>query len=189
MGLAEIKICGVNHGEFAREAERLGADYLGFIRAEESPRFVTAAQAKAIIGGLTGKARTVGVWTRFPDLEEAKDTGFKVLQLHYRANEEEVAKVKAAGFECWTLAGGAKADANIFDKSHGDGEKDMKKTEGRAVLAGGIGAHNIGEALASGAAVVDLSGSLERERGVKDMGRLRELFAAIAAARAKGAGQ
>ena len=31
---AEIKICGVNDAGFAVEAERLGADYLGFIFAE-----------------------------------------------------------------------------------------------------------------------------------------------------------
>ena len=40
--LAEIKICGVNATDFAVEAERLGADYLGFIFAAESPRRVTA---------------------------------------------------------------------------------------------------------------------------------------------------
>lgn len=42
MSTTKIKICGVNDTDFAAEAERLGADYLGFVFAESSPRQVTA---------------------------------------------------------------------------------------------------------------------------------------------------
>ena len=37
----ELKICGVNDAAFAAEAERLGANYLGFIFAPGTPRAVT----------------------------------------------------------------------------------------------------------------------------------------------------
>lgn len=178
--MAEIKICGVNDAGFAREAERLGADYLGLILAEGSPRQVTAAQAKAITGSLAGKAKPVGVYTRFPDLAEAREAGFKVIQLHYLASAEEVKAVKAAGFECWTLAGGAAADAIIFDSSHGNGETALRRTAGvRTVLAGGINAGNAAAALKSGADIIDASGSLETAPGIKSVERLREFMLAI----------
>ena len=176
--MPKVKICGVNNGDFAVAAERLGADYLGFVFAETSPRRVDAALAKAIIARLSGRARKVGVYVRFPDLAEAKALGLDVIQLHYRASAGEVAKVKAAGFECWALAGGAVADALLFDKSHGDGETALKAVPCKRVLAGGIGANNLGAALTSGADILDLSGSLESSPGIKSLRLLEEFFAA-----------
>lgn len=177
--MPEIKICGINDGDFAVAAERLGADYLGFIFAEASPRRVDAALARAIIARLSGKVRKVGVYVRFPDLAAAKVIGLDVIQLHYRATAEEVAKVKAAGFECWALAGGAVADALLFDHSHGDGETVLKAVPCKRVLAGGIGVKNLSAALASGADILDLSGSLEVAPGVKSLRLLKEFFAAL----------
>ena len=48
-----LKICGVNDGAFAVEAARCGADFLGFIFAEASPRRgVPAAVACAVVHGV-----------------------------------------------------------------------------------------------------------------------------------------
>ena len=47
-GFPKLKICGVRDGAFARRAEELGVDYLGFIFAEKSPRYVTPEAAAAI---------------------------------------------------------------------------------------------------------------------------------------------
>ena len=176
--MPKVKICGVNDGDFAVSAERLGADYLGFVFAETSPRRVDAALAKAIIARLSGRARKVGVYVRVPNLAEAKALGLDVIQLHYRASAGEVAQVKAAGFECWALAGGAVADALLFDKSHGDGETSLKAVPCKRVLAGGIGTNNLGAALTSGADILDLSGSLETSPGIKSLRLLEEFFAA-----------
>ena len=48
MELPRLKICGVNDAAFAAEAERCGANYIGVIFADGSPRRVTPAQAKEI---------------------------------------------------------------------------------------------------------------------------------------------
>ncbi|MBR4353867.1 MAG: phosphoribosylanthranilate isomerase [Kiritimatiellae bacterium] len=177
--MPRLKICGITDGDFAVEAERLGADYLGFVLAEGSPRRVSAVQVRAIVSRLAGKARKVGVYTRFPDLNEAKSLGFDVIQLHFKATPEEVGKVREAGFECWDLAGGAEADALLFDSSHGDGETRLRTVACRRILAGKISPENLAQACASGVDIVDVNSSLETEPGVKSLARLRQLFSAL----------
>lgn len=182
MGKVKIKVCGVNNAAFAQAAERLGADYLGLIFAEGSPRQVTPALAREILSGLAGTSEPVGVFTT-TDVRDiaalARDLGLGTIQLHRRATAEDVAYLKNQGFAVWTLAGGADADAMLFDSSHGDGETALRKGPWMSILAGGISADNIRAALDSGADVVDVSGSLESEKGVKSIPRL-EAFMAVA---------
>lgn len=186
--LARIKICGVNDASFAVEAERLGADCLGFIFAEGSPRRVMADFVAATRRRLRGVARCVGVFTdgTIPEIiVKARACGLEIVQLHRRASAPEVSELRAAGFEVWTLAGGAEGDAVLFDSSHGDGERVLRKGPYKTVLAGGISADNVGAALRSGADVVDVSGSLERSPGVKSIERLRAFFDAVEFAKRK----
>lgn len=182
-----IKICGVSDAAFAAEAERLGADYIGLIFAAGSPRRVSPGQARGIVAALRGAARAVGVFTDAPVadiLGAAAVAGFRIVQLHRRAAARDVEALRAAGFEVWTLAGGAAGDAVLFDSSHGDGERDLRRGPWRTVLAGGISAENVGAALGAGADVIDASGSLESAPGVKSVERLRAFMAAVARARA-----
>lgn len=183
MPFPKVKVCGVNEAAFARRAEELGADFLGLIFAKGSPRCVSVAEAKAIVAGLCGTARTVGVFTTASADEivtTAAEVGFRVVQLHRRASDEDVARLKAAGFEVWTLAGGSEtADALLFDSSHGDGETALRKGVWTAILAGGISADNLRDALASGADVIDVSGSLESSRGVKSITRLEAFWSVL----------
>lgn len=189
---AEIKVCGVNDVDFAVEAERLGANYLGFIFAEGSPRRVTPDLVREARRRLQGTARCVGVFTT-ATIEEIIETvrfcGLQTVQLHRRARPQEVESLRAAGLEVWTLAGGAEGDAVLFDSSHGDGETELRKGAFKSVLAGGISAENVGEALARGADVIDVSGSLESSRGVKSIGRLKAFVKALAEARGKERGK
>ena len=174
--MSAVKICGVNDAAFAAEAERLGADYLGFIFAEGSPRRVDAATVRRIRAGLRGTAKAVGVFTTTPVAEvlaTARTLALDVVQLHRRATAEEVASVRAAGFEVWTLAGGAEGDGVLFDSSHGDGETAFRHGNYKAILAGGISEKNLVQALALQPDVIDVSSSLETSPGVKSIERLR----------------
>lgn len=188
----EIKICGVNDADFAVEAERLGANYLGFVFAEGSPRQVSEGFVVATRRRLRGGARCVGVFTdaTIPEIiVEARVCGLDIVQLHRRATAKEVSELRAAGLEVWTLAGGAEGDALLFDSSHGDGETVLRKGPFKSVLAGGISAANVGEALERGADVIDASGSLECSRGVKSIERLKEFFDAVVVAKRKVGGK
>lgn len=189
---AKIKICGVNDVAFAVEAERFGADYLGFIFAGESPRRVTAGFVVEARRRLRGKVRCVGVFTDVTVSEivvKAKVCGLDIVQLHRRASVRDVSELRSNGLEVWTLAGGAEGDAVIFDSSHGDGETRMRNGSFKSVLAGGISAANVGAALESGADVIDVSGSLESSRGVKSIERLKEFFVAVEVAKRKVEGK
>ncbi len=175
----EFKVCGITDAAFAAEAERLGADYLGFIFAEGSPRRVDAAMVRRIRAGLRGTAKAVGVFTTTPVAEvvaTARMLALDVVQLHRRATAEDVASVRAAGFEVWTLAGGAEGDGVLFDSSHGDGETTFRRGNYKAILAGGISEKNLAQALALKPDVIDVSGSLETSLGVKSIERLRTFF-------------
>ena len=176
-----LKVCGVNDAAFAAEAERLGADYLGFIFAEGSPRRVDAAAVRRIRAGLAGTARCVGVFTTasVPEiLETVRACGLDAVQLHRRATAADVVALRAEGLEVWTLAGGAPGDAVLFDSSHGDGETTLRRGAYRAVLAGGLTAENVAGALARRPDVIDVSGGLESTPGVKSIAKLRAFFAA-----------
>ncbi len=57
-----IKICGITSLDDALAAIDAGADYLGLIFAQSSPRRVEKAAAKEIIAALEGRAKVVGVF-------------------------------------------------------------------------------------------------------------------------------
>ncbi len=179
-----LKVCGVNDAAFAEEAARLGVDYLGFIFAPESPRCVTPEQAKQLVRcvrAVKPTPRCVGVFTHQPIKEivaVSRAVGFDVVQLHRRATEADVAALRAADYEVWTLAGGAPGDAVLFDSSHGDGETALRRGPFRTVLAGGISLENLAAARARRPDVVDVCGALEDVPGVKSIPRLRAFMCA-----------
>ena len=170
----KIKVCGTNDAVFAAEAVRLGVDYLGFIFEPSSPRYVTVEKATEIVSSLGAslrrRVRLVGVFVRETPTEIAETmrrTGLDVVQLHRRATEEDVAALKAEGFEVWTLAGGAEGDGVLFDSSHGDGDTAFRKGNFKSIIAGRIGVENVADALALKPDIIDVNSSLETAPGVK----------------------
>lgn len=170
----KIKICGINDAAFAAEAVRLGVDYLGFIFEPSSPRYVTVENAAEIVSSLDadlrGRVRLVGVFVKQDVAEIAavmRRAGLDVVQLHRRASEEDVASLKAEGFEVWTLAGGAEGDGVLFDSSHGDGDTTFKDGNYKSIIAGRIGVENVADALALKPDIIDVNSSLETAPGVK----------------------
>ena len=62
MSAVRSKICGITRMDDALAAVAAGADALGFVFYEKSPRAVTAQQARAIIAGLPPFETTVGLF-------------------------------------------------------------------------------------------------------------------------------
>ena len=80
-----VKICGVTNLEDALAAVRLGADALGFNFWPGSRRFISPAEARAIVRRLPPLVTTVGVFVdpgRDEAVAAAAISGVQVLQLH-----------------------------------------------------------------------------------------------------------
>ena len=125
--------------------------------------------------------RLVGVFvdqTVAEILSVLRTVGLDIAQLHRRATAADVAALRTAGREVWTLAGGAPGDGVLFDSSHGDGETAFRRGAYTAILAGGVSTANLAEACARGPDILDVSGSLESARGVKSISLLRSFIAA-----------
>ena len=83
-----IKICGNTNLEDAQQAAAVGAHALGLVFAP-SPRQVTAAQVKAIVGRLPSSVETYGVFLDATADEIARivaECGLNGVQLHHSSN-------------------------------------------------------------------------------------------------------
>lgn len=92
-----VKICGLTNLDDARAALDAGADYLGFIFYEKSPRYVTLEQVESITARLPSDALTVGVFVDAPlaFIAEARARcNFKLIQLH---GQESLQTMEAVG--------------------------------------------------------------------------------------------
>src|SRR3974390_2922164 len=81
----KVKICGITNAEDARAAVAAGADLLGFVFHEASPRHVTVAQAAAIAQGLPPYVVRVGLFVNAPEelvSEALSACGLQLLQFH-----------------------------------------------------------------------------------------------------------
>ena len=209
--MPRLKVCGITDAAFAVEAARRGVDFLGLIFAEGSPRRVTEARAREIVGAVrqAGFApRFVGVFVKHSVAEIAEiasRVGFEVIQLHGEDSSDEVVSLKAQGYEVWRLHGPTTGRTGILpvdsceDAVLLDGRRGTEshradwslvaplKTAGRrVVLAGGISAANIADAVATGADVIDVNSAIESAPGVKSPSLLAELLEAWACATGRG---
>jgi len=196
----KIKICGITNLEDALAAVACGADYLGFIFAENSPRLVTRETVKQIVSALPEGVRTVGVFVD-ARASEVIDTlaycGLDIAQLcgHESPQDAEAIEVgrvwkafhllstadveAAAAFPATAIL----ADTMLPGQRGGTGRvcnwelaARLGETR-RLVLAGGITADNIVEAAeAVKPAVIDIGSGVEAEPGRKDKIKLQTLF-------------
>ena len=201
-----VKICGITSPVDAQEAADAGADAVGLMFYEGSPRCVSLEVAKAIVKVLPPSVARVGV---FVNAEESlvrqamRECTLNVLQFHGEESPEF-----CAGFGAMTLKAirvkdesslaelerfgtdGFLLDAFSKDARGGTGEQfnwklARKATEcGKPIfLAGGLTAENVTEAVrVAEPFAVDVSSGVESEPGRKDAEKMRTFVAA-----AKGA--
>jgi phosphoribosylanthranilate isomerase len=84
IGGIRIKICGLTSLVDAGLADQMGADYLGFILHEQSPRWVRSDHYAAMRSQLPGRAHVaVMVAPSQDELKAVADLGFSYFQLHF----------------------------------------------------------------------------------------------------------
>ncbi len=103
-----LKVCGLTSPADADAADRVGADYLGFVLYPRSPRHVTLEQYRAMAGQLPRRKKVaVVVEPSAAELREIAAAGFDFVQVHFEAGQfptETVAWAAEAGRERLWLA-------------------------------------------------------------------------------------
>ena len=154
-----VKICGLTRQADVDAAVEAGADMVGFILAEESPRRAA---------GLLEAPATVLRVAVFVGEEE--ETGADLVQLYAREHGHRSRDA--------VLRRGGRDVAAVVDLPWGTGDPTQHERanalEGRVMLAGGLGPDNVAEAIAAVSPwAVDAARSTERAPGVKDHAALR----------------
>ena len=209
--MAEVKICGLTRAVDAEAADAAGAAYLGVIFAG-GPRMRTPEEARATLAGRRARKVGVFAEQDAAEIARiAAIAGLDVIQLHAVSGAERVVAVRAAtGLEVWAgirTADGvlgddaeelaAEADALLVDalvpgQLGGTGvvipwmelgeSLDAMRLPARVVLAGGLTAENVAEAIDYVApSVVDVASGVESAPGIKDHARIRAFVAAVRA--------
>ena len=155
-----VKVCGLTREEDVAAAAEAGADLLGFVLAPESPR------AAAAVLPVPDDTLAVAVWVGSAGASPAE-----LDQVH----TAEPGKVRGRDA---TLFRRGKAVAQVVDLPWEEDDpahwRRAAETEGRVVLAGGLGPENVAEAIAAVEPwAVDASSSLEVSPGIKDHARVR----------------
>ena len=197
-----VKVCGTTSEEDALLAVALGADAVGFVFAP-SPRQIAPGKAAEIARRLPPEVLTVGVFRNEAPgrvVEIVNAAGLRAAQLHghespettrqVRANVPFVIRAFAAGDPAVARAADYGADVVMIDSaSPGSGQVfDWALAEAPdgvpLMLAGGLNAANVGEAIASvhpwG---VDVASGVEARPGHKDPVKLRAFVVAARAGR------
>lgn len=203
-----VKICGMSDEASVRAAVAAGADYLGFIIFEKSPRAVTLERA-AVLAALKGAARSVAVLVDPDDAllgEVLRVLRPDIIQLHGQESPERCLDAKNYAAEAvWKAVPVASsedvtsarryagfADAILFDARPPAGADrpggwgagyDYGLVKGfdaaPFILAGGLNPENVADAItASGARVVDTVSGVESAPGVKDIAKIGAFIAA-----------
>jgi phosphoribosylanthranilate isomerase len=204
--MARVKICGINSPAAMDAACRAGADWVGFVFAAGSPRWVSGEMAAALSARQPGGPLRVGLFVE-PD-EAAIDAVLEeipldVLQIY--APVERVAELRSVfGVTTWRGVGlreaadlpalGEAVDGYVLEAAAPRGAAlpggngcgfDHGLLAGWTaprpwLLAGGLSVETVAGAIAaSGAEAVDVSSGVESARGVKDADLIARFIAAV----------
>ncbi|MGD0744522.1 MAG: phosphoribosylanthranilate isomerase [Verrucomicrobiota bacterium] len=195
-----VKICGITNPVDAQAAVEAGADALGFVFCQKSPRYMTVPAAAEISKQLPPFVLRVGVFVNAPEnfvLRAMSVCGLGLLQFHgdeppefcahfglmsmkaFRVRDvrtlKEMAKYQT---DAWLL------DAYSPEAVGGTGEKfswdlavEAQKFGKPIFLAGGLTPGNVAEAVRKVRPFgVDVSSGVEISPGKKDHKKLREFI-------------
>jgi len=188
-----VKICGITSLNDAQTAINANADALGFVFYEQSPRYISADDAKQIISKLPPFIEKVGLFVN----EDAntinsisKASGITLVQLHFDASEalcaalelpyikviraqspedlkKDTHRYRLVDAFCEAYGGvGKRLNLEWFD------EIDCSKI----ILAGGLSAENVKECLPYGFYALDVSSGVEISKGIKDPQKVKDFI-------------
>jgi phosphoribosylanthranilate isomerase len=198
----KVKICGITSVSDANAAADAGADALGFMFWDKSPRAVSLGAAAEIVRQLPPFIVKVGVFVNAEEdlvIRAIRECGLNLLQFHGDETPEYCLQFGLMSMKAFRMrdAGSLKALANyptdawLLDaytpgKPGGTGEQfdwdlavEAVKLGRPIFLAGGLTPENVGEAVTRVQPyAVDVSSGVEAAPGRKDHAKVREFIAA-----------
>jgi phosphoribosylanthranilate isomerase len=194
-----VKVCGITNADDARLAVEAGADALGFIFVENTPRFVAPDRAAAIIRDLPPFVTPVGVFWDHPAGQVkalAEQCGLRALQFHGDEPPESLAEyrlpviktIKAAAPADLSRLDGYRVAAFLLDSparwSEGERRTPIEWTlarqaasRGLIILSAGLTPENVVEAIrVARPYAVDVNSGVEARPGRKDPDKVRRFI-------------
>lgn len=199
----KVKICGVRDEATVAVAADAGADFVGVVLVESSPRFVEPAAAKRLAVAIADAGAMPVAVVRLPLADESRRAleTFPIVQFHGGESVADLAAFK--GWECWKglhfspaataewIASGRVSRLVVDGPDAGSGERwDLAgfaaleaPMRARCLLAGGLDPANVAAAVRAARPFgVDVSSGVESARGVKDHARIRAFIEAAKSA-------
>ncbi len=195
-----VKICGLTRTEDVESAVAAGADALGFVFYEPSPRAVSIADAQTLIRSVPAFVSVVGLFVN-PTEQEVREVlsrlPLDLLQFHGDESPEFCSQfqrrwIKAIrvqnreqviqAFARYHEAAGLLVDAWDPERYGGTGKSfnwDLIPSERPLplILAGGLSSDNVFRAVEQVQPwAVDVSGGVERSKGIKDIQKISDFI-------------
>ena len=201
----KVKICGITNLPDGMAAAEAGADLLGFVFYDQSPRHISMAAAAALIPKLPPLVLKVGVFVNAPEdvvVQTIRECGLSLLQFHGDEPPDYCAQFGLMSMKAFRVRDAASlsalreypTDAWLLDayspgKPGGTGETFNWNLalEARAwgcpiFLAGGLTPDNVAEAVRRAQPYgVDVSSGVEAAPGRKDHAKVRAFIQAAKA--------
>ena len=188
-----VKICGITNLEDALEAIKAGANALGFVFYEKSPRYISALEAKKIVDKLPPFVQTVGLFVN----ESSKHindicflSGMQVAQIIDDEDKTEFDNLNVKYIE--VIRAKSKEDLENLEESYylidafveefgGAGKRVAlewfdKIDCSKIILAGVLKASNLKELKNYNFFAVDVSSGVESSKGKKDKEKMKEFI-------------
>lgn len=190
-----VKICGMTDEAAISAAVNAGADAIGFVFHERSPRNLSIADAVRLGARVPASVKKIAV-TMHPDASLWAEIQASFHPDALQTDLDDFAYLSVAPeVEKWPVLREGSVPRNLPEifvyegRTSGHGETvDWEiaagySRQGRMILAGGLSAANLGEAIGKVAPFgVDVSSAVESRPGVKDPDRIRAFIEAAKAA-------
>jgi len=187
----KIKICGITNLQDALDAIEAGANALGFVFYEKSPRYIDPTQAKKIIDQLPPFVQTIGLFVNLYATQVdfiCRRSGVDIAQIHFEANEHFFNSLQTRHIK--VIRAKSKHDilkyqdqyilVDAFVEQYGGEGKRLnldwfKNIDcSKIILAGGLNHKNLKELQDFGFYGVDVSSGVEKSKGIKSKKKMNK---------------
>ncbi|MDE6788105.1 MAG: phosphoribosylanthranilate isomerase, partial [Ruminococcus sp.] len=191
--MIKVKMCGLRRETDIEYANILLPDFIGYVFAEKSRRFITPENAHKLTQILDKRIIPVGVFVDSPVenvINTVKSGTVKIAQLHGNESEEYISQLHEKNITVIKAfivkseidietANYSSADYVLLDAGMGDGKTFnhglLKNMTRPYFLAGGLSSENIADAVRLNLYAVDVSSGIETD-GFKEFNKMKEFI-------------